>query len=100
MPDLRILVSCGTGIATSTLAADKLKRLLKARGLTITTSSCKAAEVISKVSTFRPHVIVSTTQVAVKVPVKVFNGLPLLSGVGVEKLADDIAAYLKTVPAG
>ncbi|WP_069804656.1 PTS sugar transporter subunit IIB [Thermogemmatispora onikobensis] len=99
MSDLRILVSCGTGIATSTLAADKLKRLLKSRGLSVTTASCKAAEVAGKVSTFRPHAIVSTTQVAVKVPVKVFNGLPLISGVGADQLADEIAAYLKTLSA-
>lgn len=96
---LRILVSCGTGIATSTLAADKIKRLLKTRGIDVTTQSCKAAEVVGKVSTYRPHAIVSTTQVAVKVPIKVFNGIPLLSGIGADKLADEIAAYLKTVPA-
>lgn len=100
MPVLRILVSCGTGIATSTLAADKLKRLLKARGIDITTQSCKAAEVASKVSSYRPHAIVSTTYVGVKVPIKVFNGLPLLSGIGAEKLIGELAAYLKTVPAG
>lgn len=96
MPALRILVSCGTGIATSTLAADKIKRLLKARGIDVTTTSCKAAEVVSKISSFRPHAVVSTTQIAVKVPVKVFNGLPLLSGVGADKLADEMAMYLKT----
>jgi PTS system galactitol-specific IIB component len=99
MPALRLLVSCGTGIATSTLAADKIKRLLKARGVDVSTQSCKAAEVASKISSYRPHAIISTTQVSVKVPVKVFNGLPLLSGIGADKLADDIAAYLKTVPA-
>ncbi len=95
----RLLVSCGTGIATSTLAADKIKRLLKARGIDVTTQSCKAAEVASKISSYRPHAIISTTQVPVKVPVKVFNGLPLLSGIGADKLADDVAGYLKTVPA-
>lgn len=99
MPVLRILVSCGTGIATSTLAADKIKRLLKARGLDVTTQSCKAAEVVSKISSYRPHAVVSTTQVAVKVPVKVFSGIPLLSGIGADKLADEIAAYLKSTPA-
>ncbi|QBD76511.1 hypothetical protein EPA93_11020 [Ktedonosporobacter rubrisoli] len=97
MPVLRILVSCGTGIATSTLAADKIKRLLKARGIEVTTTSCKAAEVVSKISSYRPHAVISTTQISVKVPMKVFNGLPLLSGVGADKLADDVAAYLKTV---
>ncbi len=98
MAVLRILVSCGTGIATSTLAADKLKRFMKARGIDVTTQSCKAAEIVSKIASYRPHAVVSTTQISAKVPVKVFNGLPLLSGVGADKLADDIAAHLKAAP--
>lgn len=93
----RILVSCGTGIATSTAAAVKLKELLKHRGFDILTSECKAAEVVSKASLFRPHAIVATTHVS-GAPVKVFNGLPLITGVGVDKLIDDIASFLEQLP--
>lgn len=89
----RILVSCGTGIATSTAAAVKLKELLRSRGFQVTTTECKAAEVVSKAALFRPHAIVSTTHVS-SAPVKVFNGLPLITGVGVEKLIDEIATFL------
>lgn len=93
----RVLVCCGTGIATSTAAASRLKRLLKERGVTVTTQECKAAEVPSKVASYKPHAILSTTQVSAKVQVKVFNGLPMVTGVGTAKLADEIAAYLKSV---
>jgi PTS system galactitol-specific IIB component len=92
----RILVACGTGIATSTAAADRIKRLLKARGMTVTTQECKAAEIASKVGSYRPHAVISTTHVSAKVDIKVFNGLPLVSGVGADKLADDVFAFLKT----
>lgn len=93
----RILVSCGTGIATSTAAAVKLKELLKHRGFEVITSECKATEVLSRASLFRPHAIVSTTHLS-GAPVKVFNGLPLITGVGVEKLIDEIASFLEELP--
>ena len=45
MAGYRILMACGTGIATSTAAADRIKRLLKAKGMTVTNQECKAAEI-------------------------------------------------------
>ncbi len=92
MATVRLLVSCGTGIATSTAASDKIKRLLKARGVDAETLECKVAEVASRVGTFRPDAVVSTTPVPGQVPVKVFSGMPLLTGIGAETLADQIAA--------
>ncbi len=92
MATVRLLVSCGTGIATSTAASDKIKRLLKARGVDVETLECKVAEVASRVGTFRPDAIVSTTPVPGQVPVKVFSGMPLLTGIGAEALADQLAA--------
>ncbi len=97
MPILRILVCSGVGIATSTIIANKIKQLLKARGINVNVQVCETYEVAGMVRSYRPHAIISTTQLAVNVPVKVFDGLSLLSGVGNGKLADEIAFYLKSV---
>ncbi len=91
----RILVACGTGIATSVLAANKIKQLLNARGIRVETLECKAVEVKSRVPTFRPDAIVSTTPVPPGSDVKVFSGIPLLTGIGADTLADEVAAYLR-----
>lgn len=91
---VRLLVSCGTGIATSTAAADKIKRLLQARGVQAETLECKVAEVASRVGTFRPDAIISTTPVPGQVPTKVFSGMPLLTGIGADALADEVAALV------
>ncbi len=93
--NVRLLVSCATGIATSVLAASRLKTLLKERGIDAETLECKAAEVASRSQNYQPDAIVSTTPVPGNTQFKVFGGVPLLTGVGASVLADEIAAYLR-----
>lgn len=92
----KILVCCGTGIATSVQVANKLQRLLKDRGIDATMKECKAVDVPVQAQDFQPDAIVSTT--VVKSPsadIKVYRGVAFLTGVGADKLADDIAEDLK-----
>jgi PTS system galactitol-specific IIB component len=57
----RILVACGTAIATSTVVARGIEEALKDRGIQIITRQCKAAEVRSLASD--ADLIVTTTPV-------------------------------------
>jgi galactitol PTS system EIIB component len=106
---MRILVVCGTGIATSTAAENKLMVWLKKRGYNITTSQCIAAECPSKAKSFNPHVIVTTTKLKIikseengkatsfvdGIPgIPAYNGVPFLTGIGEEALVDKICAAL------
>jgi PTS system galactitol-specific IIB component len=105
----RILVVCGTGIATSTAAENKLQQWFDKKGYTVATSQCIAAETISKSSSFNPHAIVTTTKLKiVKVEkdgktqfnidgipgIPAFNGVPLLTGIGEEELINKVVAAL------
>lgn len=92
----KILVCCGTGIATSVQVANKLQRMLKDRGVEATMKECRAIDVPDQTRAFRPDAIVSTT--VVKSPlkdVKVYRGVAFLTGVDADKLADTIADDLK-----
>lgn len=91
----RILVCCGTGIATSVQVAGKIKALLKARGIDVETAECKAIELPTRAAAFRPRAIVSTTQINVGIPgVEVFPGLPFLTGIGMDPVIDSIVTTL------
>lgn len=90
----RVLIACGTSIATATVVAEKVKEIAKEAGVKVNVLQCKAAEVRSKVSTFSPHVIVATTPVPKDLGVPVFNGVPFLSGVGMDKLKTQIIEAL------
>ena len=94
--DKRILVCCGTGIATSTMAATKLREMLKQRGITVHTTTCKSTEVAGKIQSSRPDAIVSTTKLTTAGDIKVFSGIPLLTGVGASQLIDSIVEYFTT----
>jgi galactitol PTS system EIIB component len=94
----RILIACGTGIATSTVAADNVQRSLEARGLDVEVDQCKAGEVASYVASSRPDAIVATTPISDDYGVPVFMGIPFLTGVGVEPLVDEIMESLSREP--
>lgn len=91
----RVLVACGTAIATATHAANSVMETARAAGIDVEVSQCKAAEIKGKIQTFSPHVIVAMTPVPSDLGVPVFSGVPFLSGIGIDKLKADIIAALK-----
>jgi PTS system galactitol-specific IIB component len=95
----RILTICGSGIATSTVAAEKCRKMLSQRGLDVDVLECNATDIAAKLATFRPHIVVPTTTISDSMMggVKRFPGLPFITGIGTDKVVDDIAAYLKSI---
>jgi len=91
----RVLVACGTSIATATHAANAVMEMAKAAGLEVEVAQCKAAEIRGKIQTFTPHVIVAMTPVPSDLGVPVFNGVPFLSGIGLDQLKSDLVEALK-----
>ena len=78
----RILVACGTGIATSTVVAKKIEELLHARAIDVTIDQCKASEVAAKGPGF--DLIVATTQVPDVPGVPSLRTLSFLTGGGID----------------
>jgi PTS system galactitol-specific IIB component len=89
----RILVACGTAIATSTVVARGIEEALKERGIIVTTRQCKAAEVKSLVSD--ADLVVTTTQVPSDLGVPVIHTLAFLTGIGKEEVIEQIIEMLK-----
>jgi PTS system galactitol-specific IIB component len=93
----RIIVACGSGVATSNVAAEKLKDLLRDRGLhgvEVRAVDMKSLESEAKLA----DLLVSITPGAQRdkeLGIPVLNGIPLLTGVGAGALADQIAAMAK-----
>lgn len=95
----KILTVCGTGVATSTVAAETCKEKLKAKGVDVEVKECKAVEVGTNIELFRPDAIVNTTPVSDEAAkgVKKFNGIPFLTGFGIDQLVDSIYDYLQSL---
>ncbi len=89
----RVLVACGTAIATSTHVANRLARLFQQHGLDVTITQCRISEVGAYASDV--DLIVSTAQIARPVPVPVVSGIPFLTGIGEQDVIDQILHVLK-----
>lgn len=90
----KIVVACGTAIATSTHVAIKIKELLEERGLKIHTIQCRVPEVPSLAPD--ADLVVATAQVPFDIEVPVVNGIPFLTGIGIKEVVDQIETLLTT----
>jgi PTS system galactitol-specific IIB component len=91
----KILIVCGTGIATSTVVALKVEEFLKRSGMDVELKRCMTSE--ARTASKGVDLIISTTQVP-DVDVKVLSGIPYITGMNVPKLEQEILEYLEQLP--
>lgn len=89
----RVAIVCGTGIATSTIVAEKVKKGLQKRGITADIFQCKIIELASHAANI--DLVVSTTFVNNKLSVPVISAINLITGIGEEEVLDQIAEHLR-----
>lgn len=89
----RILVACGTAIATSTVVAKAIEETLKQRGIPVITRQCKAAEVKGLAPGY--DLVVTTTPVPKDLGIPVIQTLAFLTGIGKEEAIEQIAKALQ-----
>jgi galactitol PTS system EIIB component len=89
----KILVSCGTAVATSTVVAKKIEEKLEEAGIKATVTQCKASEVPSKLDGV--DLIVTTTPVGDVGDIPVIKTLSFLTGIGIDADIEKIISYIK-----
>lgn len=93
MKKKKIVIACGTGIATSTVVADKITNMCKQEGINVELSQCKVTELKSYAN--GADLIVSTTILGDKYDVPIINGLPFITGIGEDEAMKKIAEAIK-----
>ncbi|WP_294834514.1 PTS sugar transporter subunit IIB [uncultured Gilliamella sp.] len=89
-----LLIMCGAGHATSTIAVSKVNKWLSDEKLTdqVKIYQSKIADELNKIDSY--DVVVSTTIVPDSIKAKVINGLPLLTGVGLNEFYAELKKRL------
>lgn len=89
-----LLIMCGAGHATSTIAVSKVTKWLNDEKLTdqVKIYQSKIADELNKIDSY--DVVVSTTIVPESIKAKVINGLPLLTGVGLNEFFAELKKRL------
>jgi PTS system galactitol-specific IIB component len=90
----RLLVVCGSGIATSTLAMGKVKAWLEKEGLSsqVDTFQGSIQGALNTVDDY--DAVVTTTVVPDDLKDKVIDGVALLTGMGEDKVFEEVKAKL------
>lgn len=91
----KLLIMCGTGIATSTVVKGKVEEWLKENNLSqdVKIYQSKVSDEINRVDDY--DVILSTTLVPDKIRDKVIDGVPLLTGIGIDEMYAKVLAEIQ-----
>ncbi len=89
----RILVVCGTAIATSTHVASRIKDICREHGISAEIIQARVQEVSAYESSV--DLIVSTTQLPRSLTVPNLSGIPFLTGIGEAEVESKIVSLLK-----
>ncbi|NLJ19036.1 PTS sugar transporter subunit IIB [Globicatella sulfidifaciens] len=90
----KLLIMCGSGIATSTVVMKKVESWLKDNKLDkeVKITQSKIASEVNHIDDY--DAVLSTTAVPDKIKNKVINGVPLLTGVGAQAVFDKLKEEL------
>lgn len=89
-----LLVVCGAGHATSTIAVAKIQEWLNNNGYTgVKIYQSKLADELNKIDDY--DAVISTTIVSDSMKDKIIDGLPLLTGMNVDKLFTELKKRLE-----
>ena len=88
-----IIVACGGAIATSTVAANRIKELLQKNGIDGEVKQTRITELDAEKE--GADLIVTTAKVKKNFGVPTLHGVAFISGIGIDKLEEQILAALK-----
>lgn len=98
MKTFQVLVSCGSGIATSTVIANHVKALCESNGFKVNTQQVKVVEVEKLAPEY--DLIVSSTKIPAAVKTPFVFAISYLTGVNQEATDEEVLSKLRTIGNG
>ena len=95
MKTYKILVACGSGVATSTVIANRVKRLCEENGFNVNVQQVKVVQVENMSKDF--DLIVASTKIPDTVTTPYVFAINYLTGVNREKTDSDVIEKLKKI---
>jgi PTS system galactitol-specific IIB component len=95
MYKVRIIVICGSGVATSMHAAYKLREYFEKNKVPVVIDGGGNNELAGRIVSY--DIVVSNSQVTVKTDKPVFSAIPLLTGIGEKELMAQVLQAAKEI---
>jgi PTS system galactitol-specific IIB component len=90
MKPIRVLVVCATSLATSTMAAVKLEGEFRRRSIPVKIEKGRISDMMPLIRMTKPDIVLATAVVKKDIGLPLFNGVPLLSGIGLDELYKEL----------
>jgi len=97
MRKIKVLVVCATSLATSTMAAVKLEKEFRRRKIPVAIDKGRITDLGPLMDQTKPDIVIATAVVKRESDIPIFDGVPLLSGVGIDDLYKKIFAHVNTL---
>lgn len=95
---VKIIIACGSGIATSTIAADTVKTICKEEGIDCEIIKCRIYELSSRAKSKEVDIVLSTGKIDESQFEKPsMSVIGLISGVNENKIRADLAQMLHKI---
>lgn len=96
----RLIVACGSGVATSQTIASKVARMFEADGINYPVEAVDYKSIMSELPTASIYLYIakpdeSVLKKAEELNVKVFAGVPFLTGMGDKEIYEEITKLVK-----
>lgn len=95
MYKVKILVVCGSGVATSMHAAYKLQQYFDEEKIVVRIDGAGNNELEARAPNY--DIILSNTMVTANTNKPTFNAIPLLTGIGEKELAADVISKVREI---
>ncbi|MGC8979369.1 PTS sugar transporter subunit IIB [Caldisericum sp.] len=92
--NFKIIVACGTGIATASAAAESLRSRFESMGIKADFAKCGIQDAIIMIKNGSYDLLVSTAGIPSEVKIPSVSGVPFLTGIGVEEVINQIVEIL------
>lgn len=89
-----ILVPCGSGVATSTTVAEKLKSLCEQRKIRVQVEACDFKS-LERLAAGAKLIVSIAPYEKINYGIPVISGIPFLTGMGIDEAMDQVVAHLK-----
>jgi len=89
----RVIVACGSGVATSQMVASKVSRLLRDRKVNAVVDAVDIKSIDTHIK--QCDVYIAITAPTKEYPVPILNGIAFLTGMGMDKELEKLINHLK-----
>lgn len=100
MKNNRLIVACGSGVATSTTIAEKIKRMFENDNIDFPVEAVDYKSIMSELNNTSIYVYIAkpdddVLQKAEELGIDVYAGVPFLTGMGADEIYTDILESIK-----